>query len=182
MQVRETAIPDVREIFPAVYADDRGFFLEIYSAERYAASGIPDSFVQDNWSRSGRGILRGLHFQVRQPQGKLVQVVEGEIFDVAVDLRHGSSTFGQSVAVTLSAERKNQLWVPPGFAHGFLVLSERADVVYKCTDYYAREHERCLSWNDPTVGIQWPLDAEPLLSLKDREGLLLDQIDPIHIS
>lgn len=181
MQVRDTAIPGVKEIQPTIHGDERGFFLETYSARRYAEHGIPTQFVQDNWSRSRRGILRGLHYQVQQSQGKLVQVMSGEVFDVAVDLRRGSETFGQWVGAVLSAERKNQLWVPAGFAHGFLVLSEQADFVYKCTDYYAPEHERCLIWNDATVAIDWPLDGEPRLSEKDRNGALLNGAEAVLV-
>ncbi len=180
MQVRDTDIPDVKEILPTVHGDERGFFLETYSARRYTEHGIPTSFVQDNWSRSRRGILRGLHYQVQQSQGKLVQAMSGEVFDVAVDLRRRSETFGRWVGVVLSAERKNQLWIPPGFAHGFLVLSEVADFVYKCTDYYAPEHERCLRWDDPTVAIEWPLDGEPMLSEKDRNGASLNEIETVE--
>ena len=180
MQVRDTDIPDVKEILPTVHGDERGFFLETYSARRYTKHGIPTSFVQDNWSRSRRGILRGLHYQVQQSQGKLVQAMSGEVFDVAVDLRRRSETFGRWVGVVLSAERKNQLWIPPGFAHGFLVLSEVADFVYKCTDYYAPEHERCLRWDDPTVAIEWPLDGEPMLSEKDRNGASLNEIETVE--
>ncbi len=181
MQVRDTDIPDVKEIQPAVHGDERGFFLETYSARRYAEHGIPTQFVQDNWSRSRRGILRGLHYQVQQSQGKLVQVMSGEVFDVAVDLRRDSDTFGQWAGAVLSAERKNQLWIPAGFAHGFLVLSEQADFVYKCTDYYAPEHERCLVWNDTTVAIDWPLDGEPTLSEKDRNGALLSDAEAVLV-
>jgi dTDP-4-dehydrorhamnose 3,5-epimerase len=181
MQVRDTDIPDVKEIQPTVYGDERGFFLETYSARRYAEHDIPTSFVQDNWSRSRRGILRGLHYQVQQPQGKLVQVMSGEVFDVAVDLRRGSETFGRWVGVVLSAEKKNQLWIPPGFAHGFLVLSDVADFVSKCTDYYAPEHERCLAWNDPTVGIKWPFDGDPTLSEKDRNGASLSDAEAVGL-
>ena len=181
MQVRDTNIPDVKEIQPTVHGDERGFFLETYSAQRYAEHGIPTSFVQDNWSRSRRGILRGLHYQVQQSQGKLVQVMSGEVFDVAVDLRRDSETFGRSVGVVLSAEKKNQLWIPAGFAHGFLVLSEVADFVYKCTDYYAPEHERCLRWNDPNISIEWPLDGEPTLSEKDRNGALLGDVAVVEV-
>ncbi|MBI1310328.1 dTDP-4-dehydrorhamnose 3,5-epimerase [bacterium] len=181
MQVRDTDIPDVKEIQPTVHGDERGFFLETYSARRYAEHGIPTSFVQDNWSRSRRGILRGLHYQVQQAQGKLVQVMSGEVFDVAVDLRRGSETFGRWVGVILSAGKKNQLWIPPGFAHGFLVLSDVADFVYKCTDYYAPEHERCLSWNDPTVAIDWPFDSEPTLSEKDHNGQSLNEVRAVDV-
>jgi len=181
MQVRDTDIPDVKEIQPDVHGDERGFFLETYSARRYAEHGIPASFVQDNWSRSRRGILRGLHYQVQQPQGKLVQVMSGEVFDVAVDLRRDSETYGRWVGVVLSAEKKNQLWVPAGFAHGFLVLSDVADFVYKCTDYYAPEHERSLRWNDPTVAIDWPIDGEPILSEKDRNGASLGEAEAVFV-
>ncbi len=180
MQVRDTDIPDAKEIQPTVHGDERGFFLETYSARRYAEHGIPANFVQDNWSRSRRGTLRGLHYQVQQPQGKLVLVTSGEVFDVAVDLRSGSETFGRWAGVVLSAEKKNQLWIPPGFAHGFLVLSEVADFVYKCTDEYAPEHERCLRWNDPVVAIDWPLDGEPILSEKDRHGALLGKAEAVE--
>jgi dTDP-4-dehydrorhamnose 3,5-epimerase len=180
MQVRDTHIPDVKEIQPIVHGDDRGFFLETYSARRYAEHGIATNFVQDNWSRSRRGSLRGLHYQVQQPQGKLVQVMSGEVFDVAVDLRADSPTFRRWVGVVLSAEKKNQLWIPPGFAHGFLVLSEVADFIYKCTDFYSPEHERCLRWNDPTVAIDWPIDGEPTLSEKDRNGAVLSEAEPVR--
>lgn len=181
MQVRDTDIPDVKEIQPTVHGDERGFFVETYSARRYAEHEIPTRFVQDNWSRSRRGILRGLHYQVDQSQGKLAQVMSGEVFDVVVDLRRDSETFGRWVGVVLSAEKKNQLWIPAGFAHGFLVLSEFADFVYKCTDYYAPEHERCLSWNDPTVGIEWPLDGEPTLSEKDCNGASLGDVEAVAV-
>lgn len=177
MQVIETELPGVLIIEPRVFGDDRGFFLETFSVGRYAECGINGPFVQDNWSYSRRGILRGMHYQIQQPQGKLVQVMSGEIFDVAVDMRRDSPAFGKWTGVTLSAENKRQLWVPPGFAHGFVVLSEEADFTYKCSDYYAPQHERCLMWNDPTVGIQWPYEDEPQLSEKDRAGLPFDQVE-----
>jgi dTDP-4-dehydrorhamnose 3,5-epimerase len=177
MQVRETDLPGVLIIEPRVFGDDRGFFLETFATERYAEHGIGEPFVQDNWSYSRRGILRGLHYQVQRSQGKLVQVIKGEIFDVAVDMRRDSPGFGKWVGVHLSSENKHQVWVPPGFAHGFLVLSEEAGVIYKCTDYYAPEHERSLLWNDPTVGVAWPYDGEPVLSDKDRNGLPFEQAE-----
>jgi dTDP-4-dehydrorhamnose 3,5-epimerase len=173
MQVLPTEIPDVLELAPKVFGDERGFFLETWNESTFAAAGIPARFVQDNWSRSKRGILRGLHYQIRQPQGKLVRVTSGAVFDVAVDLRRSSPTFGRHVARVLSFENKRALWIPPGFAHGFLVLSESADFVYKCTELYAPEFDRTLAWNDPTVAIDWPLaeigGAESVtLSEKDR--------------
>ncbi|MCB1915092.1 MAG: dTDP-4-dehydrorhamnose 3,5-epimerase [Rhodocyclaceae bacterium] len=175
MQVRRTAIADVLILEPTVYGDARGFFLESYNAQRFAQlTGVSPAFVQDNHSRSARGVLRGLHYQIRQPQGKLVRAVRGAVFDVAVDLRRGSGSFGRWVGAELSAENHRQMWVPPGFAHGFVVLSEAADFLYKTTDYYAPEHERCLLWNDPAVGVHWPIDGEPLLSAKDRQGCLLE--------
>jgi dTDP-4-dehydrorhamnose 3,5-epimerase len=173
MQVVATAIPDVRIVQPRVFGDDRGFFLESWNARAFREAGMDATFVQDNHSRSRRGVLRGLHYQVEHAQGKLVRVVSGEVFDVAVDLRRSSPTFGRWVGVTLSADDKRMLWVPPGFAHGFLVLSEFADFLYKATDYYHPEHERTLLWNDPALGIAWPLDGEPLLAAKDREGVRL---------
>lgn len=170
MQKIATAIPDVFMIEPKVFGDDRGFFLESYNRRSLVSLGIVYEFVQDNHSRSARGVLRGLHYQIRQPQGKLVRVVAGEVFDVAVDLRHASPTFGQWVGMTLSSENKRMAWIPPGFAHGFYVASDYAEVLYKATDYYAPEHERSLLWNDPAIGIEWPLSSEPLLSEKDRKG------------
>jgi dTDP-4-dehydrorhamnose 3,5-epimerase len=170
MEKIATAIADVFMIAPKVFGDDRGFFLESYNRRSMAALGIDSEFVQDNHSRSAKGVLRGLHYQIRQPQGKLVRVVAGEIYDVAVDLRRASPTFGQWVGMTLSAENKRMAWVPPGFAHGFYVTSESAEVLYKATDYYAPEHERSLLWNDPALNIEWPLAGEPLLSEKDRKG------------
>ena len=173
MEKITTAIADVFMIAPKVFGDDRGFFLESYNRRSMAALGIDFDFVQDNHSRSAMGVLRGLHYQIRQPQGKLVRVVAGEVLDVAVDLRRASPTFGRWVGMTLSAENKRMAWVPPGFAHGFYVTSEFAEVLYKATDYYAPEHERSLLWNDPAIGVDWPLSGEPLLSEKDRKGLLL---------
>ncbi|SEU19027.1 dTDP-4-dehydrorhamnose 3,5-epimerase [Stigmatella erecta] len=173
MKVTETAIPGVLLIEPKVFGDARGFFLETFHAQRYADAGIPGPFVQDNYSRSVKGTLRGLHFQEPQPQGKLVQVVAGAVFDVAVDIRRGSPTFGKWVGVELSAENRRQLWVPPGFAHGFCVTSESADFQYKCTALYAPQNERSLLWNDPDLGITWPLDGEPKLSAKDAAAVRL---------
>jgi len=172
-------IPDIILITPQVYGDDRGFFMETYQAQRFGAAGLPFIYVQDNHSGSQHGTLRGLHYQVRQAQGKVVRVIVGEIFDVAVDLRRWSSTFGQWVGLELSAKNKAQLWVPPGFAHGFYVISEWAEVVYKATDYYAPEWERTLFWNDRTLNITWPIPAgeEPILSPKDRQGRLLAEAE-----
>ncbi|WGK81290.1 dTDP-4-dehydrorhamnose 3,5-epimerase [Vibrio aestuarianus] len=177
MKVIETNIPDVKIIEPAVFGDERGFFLETFQVNRYRdIAGITLPFVQDNHSRSVKGVLRGLHFQKTKPQGKLVRVVKGEVFDVAVDLRKESSTYGQWAGVVLSEEKKNQLWVPPGFAHGFVVLSEIADFEYKCTDYYDPSDEGSLLWNDPDIGIDWPLTNIQLetlqLSDKDRAATL----------
>lgn len=177
MRFVPTEIPDVIVIEPQVFGDARGFFCETYHQQKYADAGLKVTFVQDNHSRSSRGVLRGLHYQIRQPQGKLLSVMAGEIFDVAVDLRRSSATFGRWVGVNLSAESHRLMYVPPGFAHGFLVLSETADVCYKCTDLYAPEHERTLLWNDPAVGIRWPLTGEPQLSDKDRQGLPLAEAE-----
>lgn len=178
MNVVATAIPDVLMIEPRVFGDARGFFLESYNARGFRqATGLSVDFVQDNHSRSCRGVLRGLHYQVRQAQGKLVSVVCGAVFDVAVDIRRSSPGFGQWVGVELSEDNHRQLWLPPGIAHGFLVLSERVDVLYKTTDYYAPEHERVILWNDPDIEIEWPLADEPLLSQKDRAGLPLKQAE-----
>lgn len=174
MKVVQTEIPDVLVIEPQVFGDDRGFFYESFNERVFLdKTGISVHFVQDNHSRSAKNVLRGLHYQIEQPQGKLVRVVVGSVFDVAVDLRVGSKTFGQSVGVHLSAENKQLLWVPAGFAHGFVVLSESAEFLYKTTDYYAPEHERCLLWNDPDLAIAWPIQGEPILSAKDRAGKLL---------
>jgi dTDP-4-dehydrorhamnose 3,5-epimerase len=179
MKFTPTSIPDVILIEPRLFGDERGFFMETYRTDLYASAGIPGNFVQDNHSRSRRGTLRGLHYQVQQAQGKLVRVVVGEIFDVAVDLRRGSPTFGCWESAILSAENHLQLWVPPGFAHGFYVLSEWAEFVYKVSDYYAPQWERTLLWNDPRVGVQWPLvpDCPLILSPKDAQGLPLDQVE-----
>ncbi len=175
MKVIDTTIPDVKIIEPKVFGDERGFFLETFRHDRYQeVLGTNISFVQDNHSRSSKGILRGLHFQRTKPQGKLVRVVSGSVFDVAVDIRPDSPTFGQHESTILSAENKCQLWVPPGFAHGFLVLSDFADFEYKCTDYYDPSDEGCIIWNDPQVNINWPI-ANPILSTKDQNGLLLSE-------
>ena len=174
MIVTPTAIPEVLVIEPKVFGDDRGFFFESFNLRAFRdAIGLDVEFVQDNHSKSARGVLRGLHYQVRQVQGKLVRVVQGQVFDVAVDIRPGSRTFGQWVGEYLSAEDKKQLWIPGGFAHGFLVLSETAEVLYKTTDYYAPDFERCIRWDDQRIGILWPLVGEPLLSSKDRHGMTL---------
>ncbi|WP_342374624.1 dTDP-4-dehydrorhamnose 3,5-epimerase [Myxococcus stipitatus] len=166
MKVTPLEIPDLLLVEPKVFGDDRGFFMELFHAKRYADAGIPGPFIQDNYSRSSRGTLRGLHFQEPQGQGKLVQVLSGRVYDVAVDVRRGSPTFGKWAAVELSAENRRQLWIPPGFAHGFCVTSESADFHYKCTTLYAPETERCIAWNDPDLGIPWPV-SEPLMSPKD---------------
>jgi dTDP-4-dehydrorhamnose 3,5-epimerase len=161
-------------IEPKVFGDSRGFFFESFNAKNFAsATGLSVSFVQDNYSRSAKGVLRGLHYQVEQTQGKLVQVSQGAVFDVAVDIRKSSPTFGQWVGCELSDANHRQLWIPPGFAHGFMVLSESADFLYKTTDYYAPQHERCIAWNDPSIGIVWPSDINPLLSAKDQQGVSL---------
>ncbi len=173
MKVTPCAIADVLLIEPKVFGDARGFFFESFNQRAFnQATGLALSFVQDNHSKSARHVLRGLHYQVQNPQGKLVRVVAGEVFDVAVDIRRDSPTFGQWVGEILSADNKRQLWVPPGLAHGFVVLSETAEFLYKTTDYYAPEHERCIAWNDPTLAIQWPLyDGVPVLSVKDAAGI-----------
>ena len=171
MRGTPTAIPDVLILEPKVFGDDRGFFYESYNQQAFqAATGLDVTFVQDNHSKSARNVLRGLHYQVEQPQGKLVRVVQGEVFDVAVDIRKGSKTFGLWVGQILSAENKKQLWVPPGLAHGFVVLSDTAEFLYKTTDYYAPAHERCIAWNDPDLAINWQMQGEPLLSAKDAAG------------
>jgi dTDP-4-dehydrorhamnose 3,5-epimerase len=176
--VIETELPGVLIVEPRVFGDERGFFLETWQRERYAAAGIPPGMVQDNQSLSRRGVLRGLHIQHPHAQGKLVQVFTGEVFDVAVDLRRGSPSFGRWVGVTLSGEDKRQLWVPPGFAHGFLVTSETALFAYKCSDYYHPETEFSLRWDDPEIGIRWPLDGPPELSTKDQEAPTLAEVPP----
>jgi dTDP-4-dehydrorhamnose 3,5-epimerase len=179
MNVIDTSLPGVLIIEPKVFGDARGFFFESWNERAFAqATGVNPRFVQDNHSRSRRGVLRGLHYQLHKPQGKLVRAARGAIFDVAVDLRRSSPDFGRWFGVELSEENHRQLWVPPGFGHGFLVLSESADVLYKATDYYAPEHERSLLWSDPAVAIDWPLEGvEPLLSVKDAAGLPLDQCE-----
>lgn len=177
MEVIATSIPEVLVFAPKVFGDERGFFMETFRQTILEEYGINYDFVQDNHSSSSRGVLRGLHYQVVRPQGKLVRVIAGEVYDVAVDLRRSSATFGQHVGVVLSAENRKIFWVPPGFAHGFIVLSERAEFIYKCTEYYAPEHDRSLLWNDPELNIQWMgLDSsEPILSDKDRcAGILAD--------
>jgi dTDP-4-dehydrorhamnose 3,5-epimerase len=171
VKVTPTAIPDLLILEPRVFGDDRGFFFESFNARRFAElTGVETAFVQDNHSRSARGVLRGLHYQIRQPQGKLVRVVAGEVWDVAVDIRRGSPSFGQWQGAYLSADNKRQLWIPEGFAHGFVVLSESAEFLYKTTDYYAPEHERCIAWNDPELAIDWHYPGDPVLSEKDRAG------------
>ncbi len=177
MNVTPTALPDVRIIEPRVFGDKRGFFFESWNARAFAASGIEATFVQDNHSRSGRGVLRGLHYQIEHAQGKLVRCVTGEVFDVAVDLRRSSATFGRSIGVALSAENRRMLWIPPGFAHGFVALSDAADFLYKTTDYWYPEHERTLLWNDPALGLAWPLDGAPVLNAKDAAGTPLARAD-----
>ena len=172
MKVTPTAIPDVLLIEPKVFGDERGFFFESFNAKVFeAATGVKTSFVQDNHSKSVKGVLRGLHYQVQNPQGKLVRVTQGEVFDVAVDIRPESATYGKWVGVLLSAQNKHQVWIPPSLAHGFLVLSETAEFLYKTTDFYAPEHERCIAWNDPTLAIAWPdVGMAPQLSAKDAAG------------
>jgi dTDP-4-dehydrorhamnose 3,5-epimerase len=171
MQVTATAIPDVKLIEPKVFGDDRGFFLESWNARAFADAGIDATFVQDNHSRSAKGVLRGLHYQMNPAQGKLVRVVAGAVFDVAVDMRRSSPTFGQWVGETLSAENKRMLWVPAGFAHGFVALADGTELLYKCTEFYTPAAEHSLAWDDPSVGIAWPLDgAAPLVSAKDAVG------------
>jgi len=178
MQVVKTAIPEVLILEPQVFGDERGFFFESFNQHRFASlTGVNTEFVQDNHSKSAANVLRGLHYQIQQPQGKLVRVVAGEVFDVAVDLRRKSATFGKWVGVVLSAENKRQLWVPPGFAHGFLVLKEGTEFLYKTTDYYAPQHERCIRWDDPAIGIEWPLAEAPVLSAKDQQGLDLSKAE-----
>jgi len=178
MRFRATAIPDVIVVEPNVFGDERGFFMEAWNARVFAQAGIDAAFVQDNHSRSRRGVLRGLHYQIREPQGKLVRVAAGEVYDVAVDLRRSSPTFGRAVGEVLSAENKRMLWIPAGFAHGFLVLSDVADFLYKATAYYAPEHERALKWDDPQLAIDWPLaGAAPTVSAKDAAAPLLAQAE-----
>ena len=172
MKITPTAIPDIIAIEPTVFGDSRGFFLESYNQKKFMAmTGLQVAFVQDNHSRSQKHVLRGLHYQIKQPQGKLVRTTSGEVFDVAVDIRRSSPTFGKWVGEYLTAENKKQMWVPPGFAHGFLVLSDVAEFLYKTTDYWAPEHERCIQWNDPVLNIQWPTTANPIVSEKDAKGV-----------
>ena len=174
MKVTPGALPEVLVLEPRVFGDERGFFLESYNQRVFReAAGIDANFVQDNHSRSARDVLRGLHYQLKQAQGKLVKVVAGEVFDVAVDLRRSSPRYGRWMGLHLSAENKRMLWIPAGFAHGFLALSGFAEVCYKATDYYAPEHERCVLWNDPDIGIDWPLSGVPLVSEKDKRGVVL---------
>ena len=174
MRTIPTTIPDVMILEPKVFDDSRGFFFESFNQQAFNnATGLDMQFVQDNHSRSSKGVLRGLHYQIQQPQGKLVRVTQGVVFDVAVDIRRSSPTFGQWVGIELNAETHRQFWIPAGFAHGFVVLSESADFLYKTTDYYAPEFERCIAWNDPAIAIDWQYDGEPQLSGKDRQGALL---------
>nr|WP_041297045.1 dTDP-4-dehydrorhamnose 3,5-epimerase [Janthinobacterium sp. Marseille] len=174
MKLVQTKIPDILLLEPNVLGDDRGFFFESFNERRFAeVTGKTVKFVQDNHSRSLRGVLRGLHYQIQQPQGKLVRVVSGEVFDVAVDIRKSSPTFGQWAGAVLSAENQRQMWIPEGFAHGFVVTSDTAEFLYKTTDYWAPEHERCIAWDDPAIGIDWPINGVPILSAKDQQGTRL---------
>jgi dTDP-4-dehydrorhamnose 3,5-epimerase len=179
MEVLATRLPDVKIIRPRVFGDDRGFFMETFRDSEFREKVADVTFVQDNHSRSAKGVLRGLHYQVRQPQGKLVRVIYGDVFDVAVDIRRHSPDFGKWAGAVLSAENKEMLWVPPGFAHGFYVLSDSAEFVYKCSDYYAPEYERVILWSDPAIDIQWPMDGQavPLLSPKDLAGVTLENAE-----
>ncbi len=178
MHVIPTAIPDVLIIEPKVFGDERGFFFESFNQKLWEEkTGLKTTFVQDNHSRSQRNVLRGLHYQIQQPQGKLVRAISGEVFDVAVDIRKGSPTFGTWVGEILSAENKRQLWIPPGFAHGFVVLSDTAEFLYKTTDYWAPEHERSIIWNDPDLAIAWPIEGLPILAKKDAEGKLFREAE-----
>ncbi len=178
MEVIQTTIPDVLIIEPKVFGDERGFFMESFNEKTFQErTGVTAQFVQDNHSRSGKNVLRGLHYQIKQTQGKLVRVVSGEVYDVAVDIRKSSPTFGQWVGCLLSEANKRQFWVPPGFAHGFVVLSDTADFLYKTTDYYAPEYERSILWNDPQINIDWKLTGEPVLSAKDQAGLPLEKAE-----
>jgi dTDP-4-dehydrorhamnose 3,5-epimerase len=182
MQITKTTIPELLIIEPKTFGDDRGFFYESFNAKVFAElTGLTLPFVQDNHSKSAKNVLRGLHYQIQQPQGKLVRVTVGEVFDVAVDIRANSATFGQWVGVILSAANKKQLWVPPGFAHGFLVMQDHTEFLYKTTDYYAPEFERCIAWNDKTLAIDWPLSGAPILSAKDMVGAALHAAElPVH--
>ena len=172
-----TSLPGTLLLEPRVFGDDRGFFLESYNQRTFAGLGIPDAFVQDNHSKSGKNVLRGLHYQIQQPQGKLVRVITGGILDVALDLRRSSPTFGKWEAFALSGRNKLMLWIPPGFAHGFRVVSANAHVLYKTTDFYAPEHERTVAWNDPALGIDWQLDGEPIISTKDQRGVTFQEAE-----
>jgi dTDP-4-dehydrorhamnose 3,5-epimerase len=177
MKITPTTLSDVLLVEPKVFGDERGFFFESWNRRAFAAAGIDAEFVQDNHSRSGRGVLRGLHYQIEHAQGKLVRVTEGEVFDIAVDLRRSSAQFGRSVGVVLSAANRRMLWIPPGFAHGFVVLSESAEFLYKATDYWYPQHERTLLWSDPALRIDWPLAGAPTLAAKDAAGRLLADAD-----
>ena len=178
MKLIPTKIPEVLIIEPRVFGDERGFFFESFNKKVFEEeAGITGDFVQDNHSKSAKGVLRGLHYQIKQPQGKLVRVVSGEVLDVAVDIRKSSDTFSEWVSVALTAENKRQLWIPPGFAHGFIVLSDMAEFLYKTTNYYAPEHERCIKWNDAVLSIDWQYRETPLVSTKDAEGLLFEEAD-----
>lgn len=178
MKIIATAIPDVLVIEPTVFGDERGFFYESFNERNWREkTGVEATFVQDNHSRSVRGVLRGIHYQINQPQGKLVRAVVGEVFDVAVDLRRKSPTFGQWVGEFLSGDNKKQLWVPQGFGHGFVVLSDHAEFLYRTTDYWAPEHERCIQWDDPQIAINWPIDFAPVLSDKDQQGVSFSEAD-----
>jgi len=178
MKITPTEIPDVLIIEPNVFGDSRGFFFESYNEKEFMeTTGLQVTFVQDNHSRSNKHVLRGLHYQIRQPQGKLVRVISGDVFDVAVDIRRSSPTFGKWAGEYLTAENKKQMWVPPGFAHGFLVLSDDAECLYKTMDYWAPEHERCIRWNDPMLNVQWPITGDPLVSEKDEKGALFQDAE-----
>ena len=183
MQVVQTAIPDVLILEPKVFGDDRGFFFESFNQQTFQnLTGVKAHFVQDNHSKSAANVLRGLHYQIEQAQGKLVRVTAGEVFDVAVDIRRQSATFGKWVGVHLSAENKRQMWIPPGFAHGFVVLKDNTEFLYKTTDYYAPQYERCIRWDDPAIGIEWPITKLPILSGKDQQGLAFSQAEVFEIN
>ncbi len=178
MKVTQTKIPDVLILEPSVYGDERGFFFESFNQQAFKkATNLDYQFVQDNHSRSAKNVLRGLHYQIEQPQGKLVRVNQGEVFDVAVDIRNKSPTFGHWVGASLSAENKKMLWIPPGFAHGFVVLSDVAEFLYKTTDYYAPQFERCIIWNDPDLNIDWQINVDPSLSEKDKQGVRMSEAE-----
>jgi dTDP-4-dehydrorhamnose 3,5-epimerase len=178
MRILKTAIPDVLILEPNVFGDDRGFFFESFNQQTFEKiTGIKAKFVQDNHSKSAANVLRGLHYQIEQAQGKLVRVTSGEVFDVSVDIRRHSATFGKWVGAVLSAQNKRQIWIPPGFAHGFIVLQDNTEYLYKVTDYYAPQYERCIRWDDPAIGIEWPIAQSPILSAKDQQGLTLSQAE-----